>query len=152
MTHRYPEHTAVFAGSFNPFTIGHKAIVEKALKIFDHIIIAIGVNADKNEVHESAEQRAADIRNIFTGDGRIDVEVYSGLTVDFCRETGVSTLVRGVRDVTDFEYERRLAEINRNISEVETVILLSPPGLSHISSSMVRELQSYGRDITPYIP
>lgn len=144
------ERTAVFAGTFNPFTIGHKSIVERGLKLFDRIIVAVGVNLDKVS-DETAEERCAVIRKVFEGNKGVEVMSYSGLTADFVARTGASAILRGVRNVTDFEYERNLADINLNVLGVETCFLLSLPEYSYISGSMVRELQSHGYDVSKYL-
>lgn len=144
------ERTAVFAGTFNPFTIGHKSIVERGLKLFDRIIVAVGVNPDKVS-GETAEERCAVIRKVFEGNKGVEVMSYSGLTADFVARTGASAILRGVRNVTDFEYERNLADINLNVLGVETCFLLSLPEYSYISGSMVRELQSHGYDVSKYL-
>lgn len=145
---------AVFPGSFNPFTIGHRSIVERALPLFDRIIIALGFNESKSSATGMAERdrRVEVIRNVFIGEPKIEVESYSGLTVDFARSHGASFILRGVRDVSDFEAERKLADINREISGIETVLLVALPELGYVSSSMVRELGNNGYDVSPYLP
>lgn len=142
--------TAVFAGSFHPFTKGHADIACRALELFDHIIIAIGINKSKPDAGNDTDISA--IKALYRGEPRISVETYSGLTVDFARARGASFLLRGVRSVKDFEYERNLADINRQLSGLETVILFSRPEYSAISSSVVRELQSYGHDVSQLLP
>lgn len=141
---------ALFAGSFDPFTIGHRSIVERALNIFDKVTIAIGHNEHKRG--EWSEQVRIDtIAELFRDNPKVDVTGYHGLTVDFAKKIGASVLVRGARGVIDFEYERNLADVNRKIGEIETVILISEPEYSFISSSMVRELLHNGHDISKYI-
>lgn len=149
MTAKYPK-TGLFAGSFNPFTIGHKSIVDRALELFDRVVIAVGVNLSKP--CDDLDDRLAAIKAVYAGDSRVAVVSYTGLTVDLCRRLGVTAMIRGVRSVADFEYERNLADVNRNISGIETVILFSLPEQSWLSSSTLRELARYGRDITPYLP
>lgn len=144
------ERTAVFAGTFNPFTIGHKSIVERGLKLFDKIIVAVGVNPEKVS-HETAEERCSAIRKVFEGNDGVEVMAYSGLTADFVTRTGACAILRGVRNITDFEYERNLADVNLNVLGVETCFLLSLPEYSYISGSMVRELQSHGYDVSKYL-
>lgn len=142
----------IFPGSFNPFTIGHKDIVERALTIFDKVIIAIGVNAEKITDND-AEHRANVIRGYFTDNSAVEVKVYSGLTVDFCRECGVFTLVRGIRDCADWEYERKIADINKLMdSRVETIYLQTSPQYASISSSVVRDIARHGGDVSELIP
>lgn len=142
--------TAIFPGSFNPFTIGHKSIADRALRICDRIVIAVGHHPDKPT--DTAERNAEEIRCIYASDPRVTVTVYSGLTVDLVRELNADFIVRGVRGIADFEYERNLAEVNLRIAGVETVILPALPELAFVSSSMVRELKSYGRDISEFLP
>lgn len=143
--------TAVFPGTFNPFTIGHKSIVERGLEIFDKIVIAIGHNMTK-PVDENIVKRVEAIKKAFEGNNRVDVSVYPGLTAAYAASIGADAILRGVRNISDFEYERNLADINKNILGMETVFLLSLPEYSYISSSMVRELEANGHDITPFLP
>lgn len=142
---------ALFPGSFDPFTRGHESIVRRALPLFDRFIIAIGVNADKRSFM-TMEQRKAWIESVFKDDPHVEVCTYSGLTVDLAREVGAQFIVRGVRLIQDFENEKHLAEINRDLTGIETILLYTLPEYSHISSSIVRELVSYGQDVSPYLP
>ena len=144
--------TAVFAGSFDPFTRGHDDIVRRGLELFDHIVIAIGVNASKPGAQTRAADSATAIRRLYADDPRVEVAVYTCLTVDFARSLGAQFLLRGVRSVKDFEYERDMADINRQLSGLETVILFSSPELSAVSSSVVRELAAYGHDVSAFLP
>lgn len=143
--------TALFAGSFDPFTIGHKSIVDRALPMFDRIVIGIGINSTKAG-RLPAEERLQRIRQIYAGNPKVEVITFNGLTVDAARTCGAQFLLRGVRSTVDFEYERNLADINRNLSGIESVLIYALPELSAISSSMVRELASLGVDVTPYLP
>lgn len=143
--------TAVFPGSFNPFTNGHKSIVDRALELFDKIIIAVGFNEHK-EHSGDLNLRLEKIRSVFEGIDAVSVESYSGLTVDFVKEKKADAILRGVRNMLDFEYERNLADINRAIAGVETVILIAEPEYGFISSSMVRELNYFGYDTSRFIP
>lgn len=143
--------TALFAGSFDPFTIGHKDIADRGLRIFDRLVIGVGVSEHKKG-EWPVERRIAAINEIYGGDMRVVVEAYSGLTVDFARHCGAEFLLRGVRSVSDFEAERQLADVNRHIAGIDTVILFSRPDLSFVSSSMVRELRHNGYDISRYLP
>lgn len=143
--------TALFAGSFDPFTIGHKSIVDRALPMFDRIVIGIGINSAK-AWWLPAEERLQRIRQIYAGNPKVEVITFNGLTVDAARTCGAQFLLRGVRSTVDFEYERNLADINRNLSGVESVLIYALPELAAISSSMVRELASFGVDVTPYLP
>lgn len=142
---------ALFPGSFDPFTRGHESIVRRALPLFDRFIIAIGVNADKRSFM-TMEQRKAWIESVFKDNPHVEVCTYSGLTVDLAREVGAQFIVRGVRLIQDFENEKHLAEINRDLTGIETILLYTLPEYSHISSSIVRELVRYGQDVSPYLP
>lgn len=142
--------TALFAGSFDPFTIGHLDIAARALKIFDALVIGIGYNEHKPG-QWSVAQRLLAIKGVFKDNPRVRVEAYSGLTSSFAKEIGAAILIRGLRTVQDFEYERNLADINREVFGLDTTLLLSDPKFSFISSSMVRELIHNGFDATKYI-
>ena len=142
---------ALFPGSFDPFTRGHESIVRRALPLFDRFIIAIGVNADKRSFL-TMEQRKAMIESVFKDDPRVEVISYTGLTVDVAREVGAGFIVRGVRLIQDFENEKHLAEVNRDLTGIETILLYTLPEYSHISSSIVRELHRYGQDVSRYLP
>lgn len=144
------ERIAVFPGSFNPFTKGHADIVGRGLALFDRIIIAVGVNPAKS--NDSVEATLEAIRRIYAGEPRIEVEAYTTLTVDFAAKKGARFILRGVRSVKDFEYERDIAEINRQLSGIESVILFSKAELAAVSSSVVRELAAYGRDVSSFLP
>ena len=144
--------TGVFVGSFNPFTVGHDSVVTRALPLFDRLVI--GVVGD--QVHKpdlpSAEERVRAIAELYKDEPAIEVKPYYGLAVDFAKAENAHFIVKGVRSVKDFEYEREQADINRELSGVETILLYSEPQYSSISSSMVRELQHFGVDVTPYLP
>ena len=142
---------ALFAGSFDPFTIGHKSIVDRALPLFDEIVIGVGVNSGKRG-HDTAENRCGSIEAVYAAERRVRVVTFDGLTVDAARREGAQFLLRGVRSVVDFEYERQLADINRNISGIESVLIYALPELASVSSSMVRELAGYGVDVSEYLP
>ena len=143
--------TALFAGSFNPYTRGHHAIVQRALAIFDRVVVAIGCNMGKEGAADTAERRKA-IEKVYAGEPRVEVAVYSGLTMDYARSIGATALLRGVRSVKDFEYERDLADVNMRMGGIETVILMSSPENAAISSSLVRELMAYGKDVKDLLP
>ncbi len=143
--------TAVFPGSFDPFTIGHKDIADRALRIFDRLIIGIGYNIHKASADTIAE-RVESIQAIYEDDERVTVEAYTGLTVDFAHSHGADFIVRGLREVKDFEYERNLADTNAAISDIETVFLTARPELGFVSSSMVRELIANGYDASRFLP
>lgn len=144
------ERKAIFAGSFNPFTAGHASIVERGLNLFDRIYIVVGINSEKSATN--AEESASFIRNLYNNEARIDVIVWKGLMVDLARQLGVNFFLRGVRNTVDFEYERNMADINREISGIETVFLSSLPQFNALSSSMLRELQSYGVNVDKWLP
>lgn len=141
----------LFPGTFDPFTIGHASIVERALPLCDRLVIAIGYNQAKCSA-DNVEQRVSHIAALYASEPRVKVIAYDGLTVDACRREGAQWMLRGVRSVADYEYERNLADINRAISGIETILLYSLPQLSYISSSMVRELAAHGHDVSQYLP
>lgn len=139
---------AFFAGTFNPFTVGHADIVSRGLRLFDEVVIAIGVNIDKPGSESHAEQRCAAIRERYAAEPRVSVIVYSDLTVDAARRVGAGVLLRGARSGVDFEYERNIADANRLLAPgLETVILPSRPELACISSTLMRDLARYGRSL-----
>lgn len=144
------ERVAVFPGSFNPFTIGHADIVERGLRLFDRIIIAVGINTAKADA--DADALVAPLRRLYASEPRVTVEAYHGLTVDFAATCGARFILRGVRSAKDFEYERDMAQINAQLSGIESVLLFSRPELAAISSSVVRELARFGCDTTPFLP
>ena len=143
--------TALFAGSFDPYTIGHHSLVERALQMFDRVVIAIGYNCEK-VVATALEERVATIVAYYEGNDRVEVRAYNGLTMDFAHEVGATVLLRGVRNIKDFEYERELADVNKQIGGIDTVLLVSEPGYSSVSSSVVRELMRYGKDVSELLP
>jgi len=143
---------AVFPGSFDPFTFGHKAIVEQALPLFDTIVIAIGVNNTKKSLF-SVEQRVAHIRAVFAGNPKIEVATYDALTIDFCKTQNAHCIIRGLRNSIDFEFEKSIAQANSELCpEVQTLFFTTPAQFSHISSSIVRDLIQYKRSVESYIP
>ena len=144
--------TGVFVGSFNPFTIGHDSIVRRALPLFDRLVIGVvGDNVHKPDM-PSAEQRMQVIRDLYAGEERIEVKPYQGLAMDFAKAEGAHFIVKGVRSVSDFEYEQWQADFNRRIGGIETILLYTEPELASVSSSALRELQHFGVDISPYLP
>lgn len=146
------ERVAIFPGSFDPFTRGHKAIVDEALRLFDRVIVAIGHNTQKRGML-TVEARKKLIEDVFRGEGRVEVVVYTSLTGDIAQSLGAQTIIRSVRNATDFEYERTMERANRSIfPELRTVILLAPPAVEHISSSLVRELRAFGHDVSELMP
>lgn len=143
--------TAIFPGTFDPFTLGHLSLVERGLDLVDEVIIAIGVNLNKKSFF-SLEQRIEMISTLFEADSRIKVQSYEGLTVDFAKECGARFILRGIRSVNDFEYEKNIADVNREISGIETFVLFTEPKYTHISSSIVRELLTYGKTVEGFVP
>jgi pantetheine-phosphate adenylyltransferase len=141
----------VFPGSFDPFTIGHANLVDRAQKLFDQVIIAIGYNEQKAG-WLPIDERVRALKELYKDNPRIIVEKYTGLTVDFAQSIGSRFILRGVRSVKDYEYELGIADINARLADVETVVLLADPTISGISSSVVRELFHFGRDINPWLP
>ena len=142
---------ALFSGTFDPFTIGHYAIIKRALAFTDEIIVAIGVNAEKNTLF-SPEERIENIKNIYSEEKRVSVMHYNNLTIDFAKELNVDFILRGIRNINDFEYEKNIADVNRKISGIETFVLYTEPEHTHISSSIVRELLSYGKEVDEFVP
>jgi pantetheine-phosphate adenylyltransferase len=142
---------AIFPGSFDPFTIGHASIVERGLPLFDEIVIGVGFNANKRSLL-SPEERVEAIRNLYANEPRIRVVAYNDLTIDLARREGANYILRGLRSVKDFEYERDIANINHRLAGVETVLLFTEPQFSDISSSVVRELIAFGKDVTDFLP
>lgn len=142
---------ALFAGSFDPFTLGHQSIVDRALAIADEVVIGIGINAGKKSMF-SVEQRIEMIESLYGNEPRVSVVSYNGLTTDFARGVGASFLVRGVRSSTDFEFEKNIADVNRKLTGLETVLFITENIYSCISSSIVRELLSYGKDVSDFVP
>ena len=141
----------LFPGSFDPFTVGHADIVRRALTMFAGVVIGVGYNEQKRG-WMPVEERVEAIRKAFADEPRVSVESYTGLTVDFARQCGISVIVRGVRSLADFDYELQLADLNRRLAGIETILLPASPQLSAISSSAVRELASFGRDVTEFLP
>ena len=142
---------AIFPGSFDPYTIGHHDIVMRGLQVFDEIVIGIGHNYTKRETFP-LEERLAAIQRIYSNEPRVRVEVYEGLTVDFALKHDAQFILRGVRSTLDFEYERNIAEANKQLSGIETILLYTRPEYAHISSTLVRDLHSHGKDIAAYLP
>lgn len=142
---------ALYAGSFDPFTRGHADIVTRGLALFDEVIVAIGTNEAKRNLF-SAEERLAQISAFYAKEPRVRVVTYTGLTVTLAQELDVTVLLRGVRSSTDMEYERTLADLNRHMADMETVLLPASQRFTHISSTVVRELLHYGGDVSDFLP
>ncbi len=141
----------LFPGSFDPFTLGHADLVKRALGIFDTVIVAVGYNEQK-EGWIPVDERIRALKDFYRNEPRVRIERYTGLTAEMARDLGVSCILRGVRSTTDYEYELNIADINHHLAGTETVILLAKPQLATLSSSVVRELAHFGRDITEWLP
>jgi pantetheine-phosphate adenylyltransferase len=143
---------ALFPGTFDPITVGHLDIIERSLPLFDKLYIGIGRNASKVPMY-SEEQRLSWIREIFAHEKRIDVVVYEGLTVDCCKKIGAQYILRGIRYVNDFEYEKAIADMNRSLDEsIETIYLTCLPQYTSVASTLVRDVIRNGGDASPFLP
>ncbi len=149
--HTYEKRTALFPGTFDPFTVGHESLVRRGLSLMDRIVIAIGVNEAKKSFFP-LEKRLSMIRELYRNEPRVSVESYDSLTIEFAQKIGARYILRGIRSVTDFEYEKTIADMNRTISGIETFVLFTEPALTHVSSSHVRELLRYGYDVSEFVP
>ena len=143
---------ALFAGSFDPFTLGHESIVKHTLdSLADEVVIGIGINESKRYLFP-LEERLEMIREVYQGNDRVTVESYNGLTTDYAKSIGAHFLVRGVRTTAEFDFEKTIADVNRRLTGIETVLLITSPEVSCISSSTVRELMSFGHDVRQWVP
>lgn len=142
---------AIFPGTFDPFTIGHASLVRRGLAIVDEIVISIGVN-DTKQSYFPLEKRIDMIRSLYKDEPRVSVDSYDCLTVDFAKEVGADFILRGIRSVNDFEYEKTIADMNRKISGIETFVLFTEPEYTHISSTIVRQLMRFNHDISDFVP
>ena len=142
---------AVFPGSFDPITTGHYNIVERAIPLFDEIIIALGSNSQKKYML-SEEQRLGLLETAFAGFPTVSVTKYSGLTADFCKEREAGFILRGLRNTVDFNFEQPIAQMNRSMTNVETVFIISAPEFSGVASSILRDIHRNGGDIAPFLP
>ena len=142
--------TVLFPGSFHPFTKGHADIVERALELFDEVVIAIGVNVEKAPQSDAAEAHRR-LKAHYADNPKVRVIEYTGLTADLCKELQIKAIIRGVRSMKDYEYEKQMADINRRLTGVETLLLFADPAYESLSSSMVRELAHYGKDVSSMI-
>lgn len=143
--------TGLFTGTFDPFTIGHQNIVDRALPLFDRLIIAVA-ESELKHTSRTIEQRVEAIQQLYAHDERVKVIAYSDLTIDLAKRENIGFIVRGVRSVKDYEYEIAQADFNRQFGNVETIFLPADPNLSMISSSLVRELEHFGKDVTRFLP
>ena len=142
---------AIFPGSFDPITLGHVDIINRAIDLFDEIVIAIGVNNDKKYLF-SLEDRIQFIKKTFQNNPKIKVTTYQGLTIEYCKKIDTDYIVRGLRNPADFEFEKSIAQTNRNLSGIETVFLLTSANTSYISSSIVRDVYRNKGDISSLVP
>ncbi|MBT8393817.1 MAG: pantetheine-phosphate adenylyltransferase [Bacteroidia bacterium] len=142
---------ALFPGSFDPITLGHYDIIKRGVKLFDEVIVAIGINSDKNYMF-SLEERKQFIEEAFKDEPKVKVVTYSGLTVDFCKEIDVKYILRGLRNPADFEFEKAIAHTNRKMARIETVFLLTAANTSFISSSIVREVIRHNGNYKILVP
>lgn len=142
---------AIFPGTFDPFTIGHYSVVKRALTFMDEIIIGIGIN-DSKRTWFPTEKRVEMVKKLYADEPRVRVEAYDNLTVDFAIQHDAGFIIRGIRTVRDFEYEETIADINRKLAGIETILLFTEPELTSVSSTIVRELLHYGKDVTSFLP
>lgn len=146
------EKIAVFAGSFDPFTVGHETVVKRALPLFDKIIIAVGFNREKKNLF-SVEKRIAMIGDVFNDETKISIDQYTGLTIDFCRKVNAHYLLRGLRTAADFEFERAIAQLNKIMyPRIESVFLLALPEHTPINSTIVRDIIRFKGDASKFLP
>jgi pantetheine-phosphate adenylyltransferase len=143
---------AIFPGSFSPFTIGHQSIVDRALPLFDKIVISIGINSEKPQ-YFSVDKRMQWIKDVYNNNPKIDIKQYKGLTVDFCKKENANYILRGLRDSHDFKFEKNIAHMNKELNpNIETIFIITPPKISHISSSIIRDIIKNGGDLSKFIP
>ena len=142
---------AIFPGSFDPITLGHTDIIQRGINLFDEVIVAIGINADKNYMF-SLEERVSFIEKAFENEPKVKVQTYKGLTVDFCKKNDVKFILRGLRNPADFEFEKAIAHTNRDLAPIETVFLLTSANRSYIASSIVRDVIRNNGDYTKLVP
>jgi len=143
---------ALFPGSFDPVTKAHVDILKRSISLFDKVVIGIGINSTKQALL-SIEARKKMLEAVFADEPKVEIQTYSGLTVDFCKEIGAKYMIRGIRTVSDFEYEKAIAQMNHAlVPEIESIFIVSKPGYSSISSSIVRDILRYKGDISQFVP
>lgn len=142
---------AIFPGTFDPFTIGHHSVVKRALTFMDEVVVGIGINESK-KTYFPVEKRVEMVLKLYENEPRVRVLAYDCLTIDFAQQVEAEFIVRGIRTVNDFEYEETIADINRKLAGIETILLFTEPELTSISSTIVRELLAYGKDISCFVP
>lgn len=144
--------TCLFPGTFDPITLGHTDIIDRGIDLFDKIVIGIGLNSNKAPMFK-LEDRIAWIKEIYKNEPKIEVASYTGLTIDFCKQIDAKYILRGIRYVSDFEYEKAIADANRTIApEIETIFLTPVPKYSSIASTLVRDIYKYGGDVSSFLP
>ena len=144
--------TCVFPGSFDPITAGHVDLVKRAIPLFDKIIVAIGINTQKKYLF-SLEQRQAWLEDVFKNDPKVQIDTFENLTADYCKKVNAAWILRGLRNASDFDYEKTISQLNFIVGKgVETIFLISQPEFSHISSTIVREIIKGGGDASPFLP
>ncbi|MBS2097010.1 pantetheine-phosphate adenylyltransferase [Carboxylicivirga linearis] len=143
--------TAIFPGSFDPFTVGHEDVVRRGLSLFEKVIIAVGYNSNKKDFFP-VEDRMQWIRDVFKNDNRVVVEKYEGLTVEFAKDMECTHILRGIRTAADFEYERAIAQVNKTMSGFDSVFLLTTPEHTPVNSSIVRDIIKHGGDAGQFLP
>ena len=143
---------AIFPGSFSPFTVGHQSIDDKALPLFDKLVISIGINSEKPQ-YFSIDKRMQWIKDVYKNNPKIDVKKYKGLTVDFCNKENANHILRGLRNSHDFKFEKNIAHMNKELNpNIETIFIITPPKISHISSSIIRDIIKNGGDVSKFMP
>jgi len=143
---------AVFPGSFDPITVGHESIIKRAIPLFDKLIIAIGKNSNKKTLF-TIEQRTVWLEKVFAAYPKVEIDSFSGLTVEYCKKIGAKYILRGLRTSADFEFERSIGQVNKQIyDEIETVFILTTPEHTPINSSVVRDIYTHGGDVSKFIP
>lgn len=147
----YNKRRAIFPGTFDPFTIGHLSLVERGLMMLDEIVIAIGKNESKRN-YFTVEERMQMLEELFANEPRVSIVCYDCLTIELAKQYDADYILRGIRTVNDFEYEKTIADVNRKLSGVETLVLFTEPEHTHISSTIVRELLRYGKEVNPFVP
>ncbi|MBO9728191.1 MAG: pantetheine-phosphate adenylyltransferase [Chitinophaga sp.] len=144
--------TCLFPGTFDPITLGHTDVISRGLDLFDRLVIGIGVNSSKTPMF-ALEERMAWIKEIYKDDARVEVTSYSGLTIDFCKKIDARFILRGIRNIGDFEYEKAIADVNRTLApHIETIFLSTALQYSSIASTLVRDIYRYGGDVTSFLP
>ncbi len=146
------ERIAIFPGSFDPITCGHEDIINRAVPLFDKIIVSIGRNEDKKN-YFTIDQRLGFLKTVFAGNIKIEIDTYEGLTVDYCRKVGANYILRGLRTSADFEFERSIGQVNKKLyPEIETIFLLTHPEYTSLNSSVVRDILRHGGNVSQFIP